>query len=141
MLGSLYVIKITEKQEIVQNYAGETKEIVEKQDGVHAAELEITRLEDEVISTREAARARITTLMNEVGKSSNLVARYGAKLGAIEKAIGDLTFSVGSFLSNNTDNPTPEIKEVIHKHRGIVSKIVSLKSSIRFNRILAGQAG
>ena len=127
--------------QLKEDYAVETKEIVEKQDGVHAAELEITRLEDEVISTREAARARITTLMNEVGKSSNLVARYGAKLGAIEKAIGDLTFSVGSFLSNNTDNPTPEIKEVIHKHRGIVSKIVSLKSSIRFNRILAGQAG
>ena len=120
-------------------YSAETKQIVEKQGFVQEAESEIPRLENQVSDLRDNARARITSLMNEVGKSSNLVARYSAKLGAIEKEIGDLTFSVGSFLSNNVDNPTPEIKAVIHKHRSLISKICSLKSSIRFNRILAGQ--
>ena len=120
-------------------YAAETKEIVGKQNAVQDAEEEIVELEDKIAETREHARTRITTLMNEVGKSSNLVARYGAKLGSIEKTIGDLTFGVGSFLSNNSDNPTPEIKQVIHKHRSLVSKLTALKSSIRFNRILAGQ--
>ena len=77
--------------------------------------------------------------MNEVGKSGNLVARYGAKLGSIEKHIGDLAHNVGRFLSRNADNPTPEIKSVIHKHRGLISRLNSLKASIRFNRILSGQ--
>lgn len=123
-----------------EEYAAETQEIVGKQNRVKETEEEITDLEDRIAATREDARARITTLMNEVGKSSNLVARYGAKLGSIEKTITDLTYGVGSFLSNNADNPTPEIRKVIHKHRSLVSKLSTLKSSIRFNRILAGQA-
>ncbi|MFT4551071.1 MAG: DNA repair exonuclease SbcCD ATPase subunit [Verrucomicrobiales bacterium] len=122
-------------------YSAETKQIVGKQADVRNTEQAITDLENKVTNLREDARARITSLMNDVGKSSNLVARYGAKLGSIEKNIGDLTYSVGSFLSNNSDNPTAEIKTVIHKHRAIISRLNSLKASINFNRILSGQAG
>ena len=123
-----------------ENYASETKQIVDKHAEVKDSEARITHFENQIASSRESARSRITSLMNEVGKSSNLVARYGAKLGSIEKNISDLTYSVGSFLSKNSDNPTPEIKSVIHKHRGTISKLKALKSSIRFNRILTGQA-
>lgn len=122
-----------------EEYSAETKQIVDKQAEVHDTEVAITALEEQVSERRERARERITSLMNDVGKSSNLVARYGAKLGAIEQEIGDLTFSVGSFLSNNIDNPTPEIKSVIRKHRNIISKIEALKASVRYNRILSGQ--
>jgi chromosome segregation ATPase len=120
-------------------YAAETKQVVDKQADVLHSESEITHLENRVSDLREDARSRISSLMNDVGKSSNLVARYGAKLGGIEKSIGDMTYSVGSFLSSNVDNPTPEIKEVIHKHRSMISKVNALKSSIHFNRILTGQ--
>ena len=122
-----------------QDYASETKLIVDRSDEVKASENRIAHLERQIAATRESARSRITALMNEVGKSGNLVARYGAKLGSIEKHIGDLAHNVGRFLSRNADNPTPEIKSVIHKHRGLISRLNSLKASIRFNRILSGQ--
>ena len=126
--------------QLKEEFALETKEIVNRQTLVEETDAEISSLEDQIAETRESARARITTLMNTVGKSSNLVARYGAKLGSIEKNITDLSFEMGNFLSNNVNNPTPEVREVIRKHRTLISKIVSLKSSIRFNRILAGQS-
>ena len=130
------------RQSLVQlkeEYSSDTKLIVDKQEMVQAAERQVTGIEDQVTELRSSAKERITQLMNENGKSANLVARYGAKLGGIEKEISDLSFSIGSFLSNNSDNPTPEIKQVVRKHRGIIGKIESLKKSINYNRILSGQ--
>ncbi|MGI9240273.1 MAG: hypothetical protein ACR2RV_05700 [Verrucomicrobiales bacterium] len=124
-----------------QEYASETKQILEQQAEVKRSDAEIVRLEDQIASTRASARAEISTIMGEVGRSSNLLARYTAKLGAIEKSIADLTFSIGTYLSQNSDNPTPEIQQVINKHRSIISRLSALKSSIRFNRILSGQRG
>jgi len=125
--------------QLKQEYAHETKQIVDRQEDLKVSDAEIFRLENLIADTREGARSRLSTLMGEVGRSSNLLARHSAKLGSIEKAIGDLSFTVGSYLSSHSDDPTPEIKQVISKHRDLVSKITSLKSSIRFNRILSGQ--
>jgi len=125
--------------QLKEEYGDETNLMIEKQVGVRSCEAKVAELEKRVAATREEARQKITALMNEVGRSSNLVARCGAKLGAVEKKISDLTFEVGTFLSNNADNPTPEIKRVVQKHRGIVSRLNTLKTSIRYNRILSGQ--
>ncbi len=125
--------------QLKQEYAHETKQIVDRQEDLKVSDAEIFRLENLIADTREGARSKLSALMGEVGRSSNLLARHSAKLGSIEKAIGDLCFTVGSYLSSHSDHPTPEIKQVISKHRDLVSKLTSLKSSIRFNRILSGQ--
>lgn len=125
--------------QLKQEYAHETSQIIDRQEDLKVSDAEIFRLENLIADTREGARSKLSTLMGEVGRSSNLLARHSAKLGSIEKAIGDLSFAVGSYLSSRSDDPTPEIKQVISKHRDLVSKLTSLKSSIRFNRILSGQ--
>ncbi len=125
--------------ELKEQYAKEKKEIAGITDEIHRLEEEANGIEDEIGEVRERARERLTAMMAEVGKSSNLVARHSAKIGAISRAKKDLMYQVGAFLSVNAESPSPEIRRALRKHRQMLSKIATLRRSIRYNKILSGR--
>ncbi|MEM9478418.1 MAG: hypothetical protein AAGA58_02020 [Verrucomicrobiota bacterium] len=131
-----------ELEELQKRFAEETHLIEERTKLIHGHENEALNVDDEISELRDDAKGRISAMMTEVGKSSNLVARHSARIGALERQKKTLTLRIGQFIHEVSKDrramERPDIRVVLARHRGILSKIHSLRKSIKYHRLLGG---
>jgi chromosome segregation ATPase len=122
-------------------YAGQKAEIQANSAEIQQKEKEAADIVEEINLCRNDARERLTAMITEVGKSSNLVAKRSAEIGALNRTKKQLIYDVGTFLSINSGSKNPEIRKVINHTKGLIAKIDTLRRSIAFNNLLSGREG
>lgn len=130
---------VTELRKLKETYVIDKQHVAEITARIQHLEADAAKVVEEIERCRTDARKRLTTMMSEVGKSSSMVAKLSANIGALNRTKKDLIYRVGAFLGINADSKSPEIRKVISKGRGLISRISTLRRSIAFNRLLAGR--
>ena len=128
-------------QKLKEIYAGQKAEIQANSAEIQQKEQEAAEILEEINQCRSKAREQLTAMITEVGKSSNLVAKRSAELGSLSRTKKQLIYDVGTFLSINSESKNPEIRKVLNRAKGLISKIKTLRRSIAFNNLLSGREG
>ncbi len=127
-----------------QRHTEESGLIEEKKRLIHGHEENALAVDDEIAKMREDAKGRISEMMSQVGKSSNLVAKHSAMIGSIDRQMKDLSLKVGQFLSevsgDRRSSQDDDLRPVLMKHRQLLSKINALRKSVKYHRLLAGES-
>lgn len=107
---------------------------------VQALELSVQGIDAEINGLRDKHKAETADLVSEIGKRSKQIAEISAKVGSIESQKISLSFQIGQYLSNQIENPEPEVKTVLNNYRPLTNRITYLRRSIQYNQRLARRA-
>lgn len=121
-------------------FAKDLAEIQRKTDEVEACEREVEDLEEKIQHGKKHFKESNAGLQTEVGRLSKKVAELSARIGALENTKSEYFARVGHYLSNNLQSRDPLIRDVLRKHRPLVSRIAYFRRSIAFNQQLARRA-
>jgi chromosome segregation ATPase len=120
-----------------EEFAGDIANIQSKTDAIEAIEKEVEEIERQLTDGKRLLKAETIELTTEVGRLSKQIAEYSAKIGSLENRKTAFYYQIGRFLSNNLDSREPAIREVLRRHRPLVSRILYFRRSIAYNQSLA----
>ncbi len=113
------------------------KDIAEKTDRISSLEEEAGQYDAKIGGLRQKMKDDTTELSGEISRLSKQIAENSAKIGALETAKGEFYFQVGHYLSDNIETRDPQLRQVLSKHRSMVSRITYFRRSISYNQRLA----
>ena len=104
---------------------------------VRALEVTVQGVDAEIAGLRERHKVQTADLVAEIGRRSKQIAEISARLGSLDSQKNEFSFMIGQYLSDQIDNPDPEIKKVLRNFTPLTRRIVHLRRSIQYNRRLA----
>lgn len=126
--------------ELKAGHSGDLEAIGTLEAQVHALEASVQEMDAKITAARDAHKAQTSGLVLEIGKRSKQIADISAKIGALESQKNEFSFQIGQYLSNQIENPEPEVRKVLSRFGPLVSRIRYLRRSIQYNQRLARRA-
>lgn len=123
-----------------EEHSKDLEAISELEAEVQKLELTVQGIDAEVTGLRDKHKAETADLVQEIGRRSKMIAETSARIGAVESQKNELSFQVGQYLSNQIDNPDPEVRKVLSRYSGLINRIRHLRRSIQYNQRLARRA-
>jgi chromosome segregation ATPase len=124
------------KEEHTQNLAA----IAALEANVQQLEQSVQTIDNEIAGLRERHRNETAELVSEIGKRSKQIAEISARVGALESQKNEFSFQIGQYLSNQIENPDPEVRKLLGRYGPLTSRIGYLRRSIQYNQRLARRA-
>lgn len=123
--------------QLKQEHENNVQEVEKLEQQVRKIEERVQGVDGEIAKRREEMKAESSDLVSEIGKLSKQVAEISAKISLLENSKAELSFKVGTYLSNHVGTRDKSVQQVLKGYRPIVGKISSLKKSIQYNQRLA----
>ena len=123
-----------------EEHSKDLESIAQLEADVQKLELTVQGIDAEIAGLRDKHKAETADLVQEIGRRSKLIAETSARIGAVESQKNELSFQVGQYLSNQIDNPDPEVRKVLSRYVALINRIRHLRRSIQYNQRLARRA-
>ncbi|MDB6070568.1 MAG: hypothetical protein JWL81_1739 [Verrucomicrobiales bacterium] len=123
-----------------EEHSKDLNAIAQLEADVQKLELTVQGLDAEIAGLRDKHKAATADLVQEIGRRSKLIAETSARIGSVESQKNELSFQVGQYLSNQIDNPEPEVRKVLNRYGALINRIRHLRRSIQYNQRLARRA-
>ena len=107
---------------------------------VQRLELTVQGVDAEITGLREHHKTQTADLVREIGKRSKQIAEISARVGSMESQKNEFSFQIGQYLSNQIDNPDPEVRKVLSRYGPLTRRIRYLRRSVQYNQRLARRA-
>jgi chromosome segregation ATPase len=123
--------------ELKEKHSADLAAIASLEQQVRALEVTVQGVDAEIAGLRERHKVQTADLVAEIGRRSKQIAEISARLGSLDSQKNEFSFMIGQYLSDQIDNPDPEIKKVLRNFTPLTRRIVHLRRSIQYNRRLA----
>lgn len=119
------------------DYADRQKSLEEKEAALKEVEKLIEENDGVLAAKKAELKQAAAEVVGEIGRVSKTLADLSAQIGSLQNEKNQLSTRVGRYLSQNIDSRSQEIRQILHKHRALASKISYFRKSIDYQQRLA----
>jgi len=126
--------------QLKEQHSADLASIASLEEEVRALEFTVQGVDAEIAGLRERHKIQTADLVAEIGRRSKQIAEISARLGSLDSQKNEFSFMIGQYLSNQIDNPDPDVKKVLRNFTPLTRRITQLRRSIQYNQRLARRA-